>query len=133
MSSHRSYLSCKFWAVVGECAYGGWEAIDVDAMISAYEKCARHRSVPRHIVLRSRFEGSDVNAYRQTIGRLYDAIRPVSGSRIIVDSTKRASYAYVLRDVPGIDLRVVHLVRDSRGVAYSNAKAQVILPVTCPR
>jgi hypothetical protein len=79
-------------------------------------------------MLRSRFEGSDVNAYRQTIGRLYDAIRQVSGSRIIVDSTKRASYAYVLRDVPGIDLRVVHLVRDSRGVAYSNAKAQVILP-----
>ena len=45
-----------------------------------------------------------------------------------MDSTKDPSYAYVLRDVPGIDLRVINLVRDSRGVAYSNAKPQIIRP-----
>ena len=52
----------------------------------------------------------------------------MSGSRIIVDSTKHASYAFVLRDVPGLSLRLIHLVRDSRGVAYSNTKARVLKP-----
>ncbi len=83
---------------------------------------------PRHIALRSRLDTLEVRAYREALGRLYNAVRQVSRSQVIVDSTKRASYAYVLRDVPGIDLRVVHLIRDSRGVAYSNAKVKVILP-----
>jgi hypothetical protein len=38
---------------------------------------------------------------------------------VIVDSSKRSSYAVLLSLLPFADLRVVHLVRDSRAVAYS--------------
>jgi hypothetical protein len=38
---------------------------------------------------------------------------------VIVDASKHVSHAFLLRRVPGLDLRVVHLVRDSRGVALS--------------
>src|SRR5439155_4026021 len=38
------------------------------------------------------------------------------------DSSKAPSTAFVLRQVPGLDLRLVHLVRDSRGVAFSWTK-----------
>jgi hypothetical protein len=54
--------------------------------------------------------------------RLCRAIRDVSGGATIVDSTKHPSSAYVLARVPGLDLSIVHLVRDSRGVAYSWTK-----------
>ena len=47
---------------------------------------------------------------------------------MIVDSTKRASYAYLLRDAPGIDLRLLHLVHNSRGVAFSNTKSSIRRP-----
>jgi hypothetical protein len=40
----------------------------------------------------------------------------------VVDSSKHPAVAYALRRQPDVDLRVVHLVRDSRGVAYSWAK-----------
>jgi hypothetical protein len=53
---------------------------------------------------------------------VYEAIRQLSGADVIVDSTKDAAYAHVLRQMPGVDFRVVHLVRDSRGVAWSWAK-----------
>jgi hypothetical protein len=43
----------------------------------------------------------------------------VSGARVVVDSTKRPSLAYVLARAPQIDLRMVHVLRDPRGVAYS--------------
>jgi hypothetical protein len=55
-------------------------------------------------------------------GRLYRAIRSVSGSRVVVDTSKEPAYGYALGMVPGIDLRVLHLVRDPRAAAYSWAK-----------
>jgi hypothetical protein len=40
-------------------------------------------------------------------------------ARPLVDSSKYASYGLLLAGVPEFDLRVLHLVRDSRAVAYS--------------
>jgi len=119
---------CQFWTAVGSYAYGGWSSLDIDAMLEADRTTSRHRSIPRHIVLSTKGAASDLNMHRELLGKLYDGIREVSGSETIVDSTKDPSYAYVLRDVPGVDLRVINLVRDSRGVAYSNAKVQIIRP-----
>src|SRR5713101_4556489 len=50
------------------------------------------------------------------------AIREVSGCDVGVDSSKHASLAFCLRTSEDIDLRVVHVVRDSRAVAYSWTK-----------
>jgi hypothetical protein len=41
---------------------------------------------------------------------------------VIVDSTKEPPFAFVVRGIPSVDFRLVHLVRDSRGVAYSFMK-----------
>ena len=38
---------------------------------------------------------------------------------MVADSSKTPAQALLLATIPGIDLRLVHLVRDSRGVAYS--------------
>ncbi len=54
---------------------------------------------------------------------LYAAIRQVSGKSIIVDSSKNPLRACLLSLIPGIDLRIVHLVRDGRAVAWSRKKA----------
>ena len=54
--------------------------------------------------------------------RLYRAIREVSGCDVVVDSSKHASLAFCLRASAEVELRVVHVVRDSRAVAYSWTK-----------
>lgn len=58
---------------------------------------------------------------------LYRAVRAVTGHQIIVDSSKRPTYAYALSRLPDVELHIVHLVRDPRAVAYSRGriKAQV--------
>ena len=38
---------------------------------------------------------------------------------MIVDSSKFPSYAWLLGKLPGIDLHILHLIRDVRGVVYS--------------
>ena len=50
---------------------------------------------------------------------LFDAIAELSGAEAIVDSSKSPARALALSRVPGLDLRLLHLVRDVRGVAYS--------------
>ena len=52
-------------------------------------------------------------------GRLLTSVRDITGSRVIVDSSKRPLYTFMLAQVPGVDLTVVHIVRDPRAVAHS--------------
>ena len=51
-----------------------------------------------------------------------ESVRAVSGKPVIVDSSKSPTRAFALGMVPGIDLYVVHLVRDGRGVITSLRK-----------
>ncbi|HEX7247337.1 MAG TPA: sulfotransferase, partial [Actinomycetota bacterium] len=48
-----------------------------------------------------------------------DSIREVAGARSVIDSSKLPSYCLVLSRANGDDGRLVHLVRDSRAVAFS--------------
>lgn len=50
---------------------------------------------------------------------LFAAIGAVTGRSIIVDSSKVPRRARALARIPETDLRLVHLVRDGRGVAWS--------------
>jgi len=52
-------------------------------------------------------------------GRIYTAIRDVSGRPAVVDSSKLATYLVMLAHVSSVDVHVVHLVRDPRAVAHS--------------
>lgn len=54
---------------------------------------------------------------------LYQSIRAVSGKTMIVDSSKQGSRAYALSKIAGLELRLLHLVRDGRGVAWSLQKS----------
>jgi hypothetical protein len=51
--------------------------------------------------------------------RLLPIVREITGSRVIVDSSKRPLYTFMLSQVPGVELTVVHIVRDPRAVAHS--------------
>ncbi len=51
--------------------------------------------------------------------KVYGAVADVTGSDTLIDSSKHASLAFCLARRPEVDLRVIHLVRDSRAVAYS--------------
>jgi hypothetical protein len=58
----------------------------------------------------------------QTVA-LYRAIAETSGQRVIVESSKNPLRARLLCLIPELDVRLVHLVRDARGVAWSRMKA----------
>ena len=50
---------------------------------------------------------------------LYAAVARHTGARVVVDSSKLPPYGALLGALPGIELRVLHLVRDPRATAFS--------------
>ena len=50
---------------------------------------------------------------------LYKAIQTVNQCDVIVDSSKVPSHLFFLQQIPGVEIKILHLVRDSRAVAYS--------------
>jgi hypothetical protein len=117
------FRACPFWRRVGEVAYGGWDRLDVHEVLALKRTVDRNRYVPLMIARGlSRAYGARLGRYLGLLERLYRALQLVSGAEVVVDATKHASHAFLLRRVAGIDLRVVHLVRDSRGVAFSWTK-----------
>jgi hypothetical protein len=52
----------------------------------------------------------------------FESIGAVSGKPIIVDSSTVPVQAFALGMIPGVDLYLVHLVRDARGVLASHKK-----------
>lgn len=117
------FSRCAFWQGVGARAYGGWDRSLAERMETLRARVDRTRFIPRLMLRGTRgATGAELAEYVSVFRRLYQAIAEESGAAVVVDSSKHSSLAYCLRTDPGIDLRVVHAVRDSRGVAYSWTK-----------
>jgi UDP-N-acetylglucosamine transferase subunit ALG13 len=122
-SCGETFHDCEFWKDVGAYAFGGWETVDAAKILDLQQRVDRHRYLPLLVQPRMwpRYR-RDHERFAQILSDTYQTIRRVTGASYIVDSSKYVSYAYLLRRVPNIDLRVIHLVRESHGVVYSWTK-----------
>lgn len=83
-----------------------------------------HRLIPADAPRRR----PDVAEHVRVYGALFEAIAETTGAAVIVDSSKRPQQAAALRHVGSIDLYLIHLVRDPRGVARSMQKQVLMQP-----
>lgn len=114
------FRGCKVWRDVGDRAFGGWDRLDVAEVQRLRVRLDRPWLPPRLAGARlAPALDADLVRYREHLTQLYRAIADVTGADVIVDSSKIPTYAMLLRGLPGVDLRVAHLVRDSRGVVFS--------------
>jgi Sulfotransferase family len=114
------FLSCPFWSAVGAEAFDGWERSPHERMRVLQQRVDRFRRLPTLMTLRwSAARRQLADEYAENMATLYRAIATVASARVIVDSSKSATFALLLGRMPGTDPHVLHLVRDSRAVAYS--------------
>jgi hypothetical protein len=119
----QPFADCPFWRRVGEVAFGGWDRLDVDEVLALKGSVDRNRFVPLMVLpALSPAYRARLAQYLDLLERLYGAVREVGGRPLVVDASKHASAAFLVRRMRGVDLRLVHLVRDSRGVAFSWTK-----------
>jgi hypothetical protein len=140
----RLFPECPFWSAVARDAIGGFETVDA-ARLHRFE---RRMALGKNL-LGLRFPRFLAGPVREEIrrdaelrGALYRGAAGRSGARVLVDSSKHLYNLLIMRQVPGVDLKVVYLVRDSRGFANSwtrlkkefvNGKAVHTVPVRTVR
>ncbi len=136
------FRSCPFWSAVGVQAFGGWNRVDAQRLAELDRVTNLPQSLPLHWApwLRPGMR-TMIDEYRTYLAELYRAIACVSGAQMIVETSKDATFARLLSRIPGGDVRIVHLVRDSRAVAHSWTRmrrmpspigAQVLMPQASP-
>jgi hypothetical protein len=115
------FAECPFWTAVTQRAFGGRDRLDLERVLAAKARVDRYQRLPQLVtgIAGAQWRG-ELAWYTLQLRALYDAIAEESGAAVIVDSSKDVSHGYVLgRIQPPIDLRLLHLVRDSRAVAHS--------------
>jgi len=113
--------SCPFWRSVLERA--GLEDIDPEWVEEVQQQHLRLRPRPLARIWRFRRFGTSLPpvlvSYGRLLADLYRGVSAVSGAQVVVDSSKYPQDALLLAACADVDLFVVHLVRDPRGVANS--------------
>jgi hypothetical protein len=117
---------CPFWMEVrrhwSELAGGE----DLPRYARLQRRFERTRSIP--LVLYSLYWGDPLfSEYVRTTTLLFTAVARVAGRDVVVDASKNPMRALALSRTPEIDLTIVHLIRDARGVAWSfNRSSQAV-------
>lgn len=113
------FSRCPFWTAVVAEAFGG--PVDGRRVARLRHSVERFRRWPYLTGAMPQPAGYRLALDRYTglLGRMYPAIRQLSGARVVVDASKHPAHGQILRRMPEIDLSVIHLVRDSRAVVHS--------------
>jgi hypothetical protein len=123
------FENCPFWTEVGAQVFGGWDPGQL-AMVDLLQRdVARQRHFPRLLALRLAGQGfrDKLAQYGRVYLRLYQAVAATANAQYVVDASKWPVQALALYRA-GIDVRVLHLVRDVRGVANSLSRTSVPRP-----
>ncbi|MFC7647659.1 sulfotransferase [Streptosporangium lutulentum] len=123
----ESFAACPFWCKVGERAFGGWSEERARRMLALRSRVDRTRRIPVLARLLAEkqtgrwwpaLDTAELDEYVAAYRGLYNAAGEIADCPVVVDSSKHASLAFCLA-VVGVDVQVVHVVRDPRAVAHS--------------
>lgn len=116
---------CQIWQQILSTAF------DIESIDAIKMERQRRNSVRNRFVWKMFFPATkrklqnELSDYLNNLAKLYFAISKTTGAEVIIDSSKRPTYAFLLSMIPNIEVYTLHLVRDSRGVAYSWGKKKI--------
>jgi hypothetical protein len=123
------FRDCAFWNAVLADAYGDEQAVVRErlrilgeGMVGHSVRSAYANSSPSHS-LRAAFR-----EIGSLIEPMYRAVAARTGAEVIIDASKSGLWGLGIVAAPGIELDVVHLVREPRGFALSNSRPHDFWP-----
>lgn len=122
-SCRQRVSACPVWSRVVADALPGASADDLAELVRVRESWSPGRTL-RHD-LAHRDPDAATAAYLDRLGSVVEALRRLTGARVLVDSSKSPGHGWLLRRLPGVEVYALHLVRDSRAVAWSWQKKKV--------
>jgi hypothetical protein len=117
------FRTCPFWGGVAEQIAQRIPGFVPEEMERTTRHLVRMRRLPA-LVLGHQSSGSrlEIDTYVEVLRNVYSVIAEVARCSVLIDSSKNAVYGHMLTRMATYDVHVVHLIRDSRGVAFSWAR-----------
>ena len=118
---------CPFWGRVEQRAIGSAPSTEVAQVDQYLSTSSRAQSLYKLGMpsARVRLLRHAPKGFSDMLLKLYRALDDTAGSEVIVGLRPKAPPTFILAQVRGIDLRVIHLVRDPRAVAHSSSRSPV--------
>lgn len=114
----KPFLECEFWHRVMDMAFGKSYRNCADQYIQFQKYYDNKKLLRKTLINKGKF--FDVtDEYAKVLIDLYTAIHIASQSRVLVDSSKIPCHAAILNSISGIDLYILHIVRNPRAVVFS--------------
>jgi hypothetical protein len=121
----EQFSNCPFWRKVGEAAFGGWDQVDVARVRELRTTVDRPWTALALLLPRPLWpRRAEVEEFLGLLRQLYSGVAAAANADVVVDSSKIPTYCLLLR-AAGLRPRVLHLVRDARGVVFSWRKTIV--------
>lgn len=116
----KSFRGCRFWQDVVAEAFGANQDLQIEDIRSLMHIVDRTRYIPKMVsgLTVGRYY-DNMQKYIAFLSNLYSAIKKNSKGSFIIDSSKDPSTVFLLSKISMIDVYIIHIVRDSRGVAFS--------------
>lgn len=129
-SCGAAFDDCLFWQAVGRQSGGVLTPTTAERVVRYTDKILPARSLWRLLLSRTRGQlwQDAPTGLPDIVENLYRALADTSGRDVIIDSSKLPTYLFLLAQIPAIEVRVVHLVRDPRAVAHSWSRPVVSDP-----
>ncbi|MBI2708374.1 MAG: sulfotransferase [Actinobacteria bacterium] len=117
--------SCPFWTEVFERGFGGFDGVDAEAQAAGWEDERLTRNLGVFGPARIRERALATKASRlDVLITLYRSIAATAAADVVVDSSKFPLRPAMVLARPDLSARVVHLVRDPRGMVFSWRRAK---------
>jgi hypothetical protein len=112
---------CPFWSDVVARWVKQTNQNVLNNYIALQKKFESYRQLPR-VFFENICKSQDFQQYSEYTFKLYESIKIVSGVPIIADASKNPVRVWALSKNPSIDLYLIHVLRDVRGVVWSSKK-----------
>ncbi len=123
-SCGKKFSECGFWKSVFDTGFFWGKNVNAQFIESNKKILRGKKAIPMFIMpfLRSKKFLKASAIYSSALYKLFYGIKKTTGCKFILDSSKFGFHGLILSEMDMIELYVIHLVRDSRGVAYSFQK-----------
>jgi hypothetical protein len=112
---------CSFWeGVLHQCFAGRDRQHEIQNIVTLQQTLDHSRHLPK-LFLESwnPTVHQQLNRYRDHLRGLYQGLAQQTGARVLIDSSKVPSRAFVLAGIPEFQVHVIHVVRDVRALVYA--------------
>lgn len=123
------FRECPVWGPLADELAEGLDDADLRRLAALRDRQGPGRAVVRSVAGDLLPSQARWEEYVEHTARLYRAVQRATGARVLIDSSKSPAHALVLRRMAErlgeVELRVLHMVRNPRAVAYAWQKHKV--------